>query len=113
MSQRCGERHPEVHLPGGISRARALGTKKPPPISHGCRAADQARLAGPGEPDPVPWLARHAADGERRPLLAADGWRAVVVLAIARPGYGRLERRAFGTGPDIRDLSQAPGQHWL
>jgi Hemerythrin HHE cation binding domain len=44
----------------------------------------------------LPWLARHADDGERRQLLAAGGWRARVVLAASRRRYGRLERRAFG-----------------
>ncbi len=44
----------------------------------------------------VPWLARHARDGELRCLLAAGGWRARAALATGRPHYSRLERRAFG-----------------
>jgi hypothetical protein len=44
----------------------------------------------------VPWLARHARDGELRPLLAAGGWRARAGLAVGRWHYARLERRAFG-----------------
>jgi Hemerythrin HHE cation binding domain len=50
----------------------------------------------PGLRFTLPWLARHAGDGERRQLLAAGGWRARVVLAASRRRYGRLERRAFG-----------------
>jgi hemerythrin-like domain-containing protein len=51
--------------------------------------------AGPGPLFIVPWLARHARDGELRPLLAAGGWRATAVLALGRRHYARLERRAF------------------
>jgi hypothetical protein len=51
MPRRCGERQPEVHLPGGTFRVRALGTKKPSPISHGCRAS----RSGPAV---RPWRAR-------------------------------------------------------
>jgi Hemerythrin HHE cation binding domain len=50
----------------------------------------------PGLRFTLPWLARHADDGERRQLLAAGGWRSRIVLAASRRGYGRLERRAFG-----------------
>ena len=45
----------------------------------------------------LPWLARHAGDGELRQLIAAGGWRARVVLALNRPRYARLERQAFST----------------
>jgi iron-sulfur cluster repair protein YtfE (RIC family) len=62
------------------------------------------RTAAPGLRFALPWLARHAADGELRALLAAGGWRARVVLAACGPGYSRLERQAFGTGHDIRAL---------
>jgi hypothetical protein len=58
--------------------------------------------APPGLRFTVPWLARHAADGEVHALLAAGGWRARIVLAVCGPGYGRLERRAFGADHDIR-----------
>ena len=44
----------------------------------------------------APWLARYARPGEQSRLLASGGWPARVVLAAARPGYVRLERRAFG-----------------
>jgi len=44
----------------------------------------------------VPWLARHAQPDELPRLLAARGWPARIVLVATRPGYARLERRAFG-----------------
>ncbi len=53
------------------------------------------KAAPPGPQFTVPWLARHARDSELRPLLAAGGWRARVVLALSR-NYARLERRVFG-----------------
>jgi len=49
----------------------------------------------------APWLARYARPGELPRLPAATGWRAQVLLAATRPGYARLERRAFG--PDITE----------
>jgi iron-sulfur cluster repair protein YtfE (RIC family) len=57
----------------------------------------------PGMRFTMPWLARHAADGELRALLAAGGWQARVALAVCGPGYSRLERRAFAVGRDSRD----------
>jgi hemerythrin-like domain-containing protein len=54
------------------------------------------KAAAPGPRFIVPWLARHSRDGELRPLLAANGWRARVVLAFSRH-YAQLERRAFGS----------------
>jgi hypothetical protein len=53
------------------------------------------KAASPGPRFLVPWLARHAHDGELRSLLGGGGWRARVVLAFSRH-YARLERRAFG-----------------
>jgi hypothetical protein len=53
------------------------------------------KTVAPGPLFVVPWLARHARDGELRPLLAAGGWRARAVLALGRSPYARLERRAF------------------
>ena len=44
----------------------------------------------------APWLARYAWPDEQSRLLARGGWLARIVLATARPGYARLERRAFG-----------------
>jgi iron-sulfur cluster repair protein YtfE (RIC family) len=69
-----------------------------------CEQQIRRTAAPPGLRFTVPWLARYAADGELRALLAAGGWRARVVLAVCGPGYSRLERRAFGTGHDIRAL---------
>jgi hemerythrin-like domain-containing protein len=46
----------------------------------------------------LPWLARFAQPGELTRMLAAGGWPARFQLAATRPGYARLERRAFGLG---------------
>jgi catechol 2,3-dioxygenase-like lactoylglutathione lyase family enzyme/iron-sulfur cluster repair protein YtfE (RIC family) len=67
-----------------------------------CEKQIMRAAAPPGLRFTMPWLARHAADGELRALLAAAGWRARVLLAVSAPGYGRLERRAFGPSPDLR-----------
>jgi iron-sulfur cluster repair protein YtfE (RIC family) len=42
------------------------------------------------------WLARYSRAGEMRCVLAAAGPRARIALVAGRPGYARLERRAFG-----------------
>lgn len=49
----------------------------------------------------LPWLARHARPGEPG-HLAGGGWLARIIQAVGRPGYNRLERRAFGTGREPR-----------
>lgn len=67
--------------------------------------------APPGLRFTMPWLARHAADGELRPLLAAGGWRARTALAGSRRGYGRLERQAFGVGHAGSRFSARQRQH--
>jgi hypothetical protein len=46
----------------------------------------------------APWLAGYARAGELPRLPAGGGWPARIRLAAARPGYARLERRAFGPG---------------
>ena len=74
-----------------------------------CEKQVMRMAAPPGPSFTIPWLARHAADAELRALLAAGGWRARVVLAVSGPGYGRLERRAFGTSRDQLALPQGPG----
>jgi hemerythrin HHE cation binding domain-containing protein len=53
----------------------------------------------------VPWLARHAHDGELRRLVAAGGWRARAVLTVSRHRYQQLERKAFGPlrTPDVSE----------
>jgi hemerythrin-like domain-containing protein len=43
----------------------------------------------------APWLARYARPDELSRALANGGWPAQIKLAAARPGYARLERRAF------------------
>jgi hemerythrin-like domain-containing protein len=78
------------------------------------RWCEKQIMRAPGPPGlrfTMPWLARHAAQGELRALLAAEGWRGRVVLTVCGPGYSRLERRAFGTGNDIRAGTQEPTQH--
>jgi iron-sulfur cluster repair protein YtfE (RIC family) len=69
-----------------------------------CEKQIMRTAAPPGLRFAMPWLARHAADGELRALLAAGGWRARVALAACGPGYSRLEHQAFGTGHGIRAL---------
>jgi putative ABC transport system ATP-binding protein len=44
----------------------------------------------------APWLARYARPDELSRLLAGGGRPARLLLIAARPGYARLERRAFG-----------------
>jgi iron-sulfur cluster repair protein YtfE (RIC family) len=44
----------------------------------------------------APWLARYAQPDELTRRLATNGWPARILLAVTRPGYARLERRAFG-----------------
>jgi hemerythrin-like domain-containing protein len=66
------------------------------PAYRWCEKQIMRQAAPPGLRFTMPWLARHAGDDELRPLLAAGGWRARMALAVTRPGYDRLERRAFG-----------------
>ena len=47
----------------------------------------------------APWLARYAQPDELSRLLAAGCWPVRILLAATRPGYARLERRAFGARP--------------
>ena len=56
----------------------------------------------------VPWLAGYARPEELRRLLAAGGWQARLRLAAARPGYARLERRAFESRPESHPGSGGP-----
>jgi iron-sulfur cluster repair protein YtfE (RIC family) len=60
-----------------------------------CDRQVRRKASRPGVCFTAPWLARHAQQDELSRLLAAGGWPARVVLAVARPGYARLERRAF------------------
>jgi hypothetical protein len=43
----------------------------------------------------APWLAGYARAGELPRLPAGGGWRGRILLAGTRPGYARLQRRAF------------------
>jgi hypothetical protein len=52
----------------------------------------------------APWLAGYARAGELPRLPAGAGWRDRILLAATRPGYARLEHRAFG-------LDRAENQH--
>lgn len=51
----------------------------------------------------MPWLARHSRAGEMTRVLAGAGSRARLALVAGRPGYGRLERLAFGSAACQRD----------
>jgi iron-sulfur cluster repair protein YtfE (RIC family) len=60
-----------------------------------CDRQIQRKASGPGLRFTAPWLARYAQQDELSRRLATGGWPARIVLATARPGYARLERRAF------------------
>jgi Hemerythrin HHE cation binding domain len=62
-----------------------------------CEKQIQRRSSRPGRRFSAPWLARYAQPDELSRLLASRGWPARIQLAASRPGYARLERRAFGT----------------
>ena len=49
----------------------------------------------------APWLARYARPDELSRLLAGGGRPARLLLIAARPGYARLERRAFGASRPV------------
>lgn len=55
-----------------------------------------AVCAGSGWWFTAPWLARHARPDELSRLLAGRGWPARILLTATRPGYARLDHRAFG-----------------
>jgi Hemerythrin HHE cation binding domain len=63
-----------------------------------CEKQIQRKASWPGQWFSTPWLARYAQPDELSRLLASRGWPARIQLAAARPGYARLERRAFGIG---------------
>jgi hypothetical protein len=63
------------------------------------RRSERRILQNASAPDrrfAAPWLAGYARAGELPRLLAGGGWRGRILLAATRPGYARLERRAFG-----------------
>ena len=49
----------------------------------------------------APWLARYAQPDELTRLLATGGRPARILLAATRPGYARLERRAFAASRPV------------
>jgi iron-sulfur cluster repair protein YtfE (RIC family) len=61
-----------------------------------CERQIQRKASLPGLRFTAPWLARYAQPDELSRRLATGGWPARILLAAARPGYARLERRAFG-----------------
>jgi hypothetical protein len=63
-----------------------------------CEKEIQRKASRPGQWFSAPWLARYAQPDELSRLLAGRGWPGRIQLAAARPGYARLERRAFGIG---------------
>ena len=75
-----------------------------------CRKQIQCQAPLPGRRFTAPWLARHARPDELTRMLATGGRPAAILLAAARPGYARLERRAFGTSPATPDTSHGPNR---
>jgi len=67
----------------------------PPDACRWCQQQILRQAAPPGLRFTAPWLARYARPDELRRLLAVGGWPARIVLLATRPGYARLERRAF------------------
>ena len=55
----------------------------------------------PGLRFTAPWLARYARPDELSRLLASGGLPARLLLIAARPGYARLERRAFAASRPV------------
>jgi hemerythrin-like domain-containing protein len=61
-----------------------------------CQKQIRRKASPPGLRFTAPWLARYARPDELSRLLAVGGWPTRIVLPATRPGYARLERRAFG-----------------
>jgi hypothetical protein len=49
----------------------------------------------------MPWLARYAQPDELSRPVTGSGRRARILLAATRPGYARLERRAFAASRSV------------
>ena len=56
----------------------------------------------------VPWRARYAQPDELSRRLATGGRPARILLAATRPGYARLERRAFAASRPVHAQSHIP-----
>ena len=74
-----------------------------------CEKQIQRKTSLTGLQFTAPWLARHARPGELSRGLATSGLPARIVLAATRPGYARLERRAFAASPGVH-ASHAPNR---
>ena len=72
-----------------------------------CQRQIQRQAPWPGRRFTAPWLARYAQPDELSRLPAAAGLPARILLAADRPGYARLERRAFGASRAAPDHSYA------
>lgn len=66
-----------------------------------CEKQIQRKASRRGLRFTVPWLARYARPDELSRRLATGGWPARSLLAATRPGYARLERRAFGASRPV------------
>jgi iron-sulfur cluster repair protein YtfE (RIC family) len=71
-----------------------------------CQRQIQRQAPWPGRRFTAPWLARYAQPDELSRLSAAAG-RPARILAANRPGYARLECRAFGASRAAPDHSYA------
>ncbi len=74
-----------------------------------CEKQIQRKAPRPGLRFTAPWLARYAQPDELSRQLATGGWPARILLAATRPGYARLERRAFAASRPVH-ASRAPNR---
>jgi iron-sulfur cluster repair protein YtfE (RIC family) len=72
-----------------------------------CQRQIQRQAPWPGRRFTAPWLARYAQPDELSRPSAAVSRPARILLAATRPGYARLERRAFGASRAASDHSYA------
>ncbi len=72
-----------------------------------CEKQIQRKASLTGIQFTAPWLARYSQPDELSRRLATGGWRAQILLAAGRPGYARLERRAFAASRRVH-ASHAP-----
>jgi iron-sulfur cluster repair protein YtfE (RIC family) len=76
-----------------------------------CDRQIQRKASRPGLRFTAPWLARYAQHDELSRRLATVAWPARIVLAAARPGYARLERRTFAGSRPVH-ASHEPKSHF-
>jgi iron-sulfur cluster repair protein YtfE (RIC family) len=72
-----------------------------------CERQIHRKASLPGLRFTAPWLARYAQPDELSRRLATGGWPVRILLAATRPGYARLERRAFGAAPSMPAMRQS------